>query len=323
MRPVVLAILIAVMGCRSFATPVSTATATRGSSFRVVAWNVSDSAWLKNPESTRLVLRHADPDIFLLVQVPRAMTAADVHNVLTGIRGRGDTTWFVALHDESGVEHAVVASRDSLKPLREFEDISYPKGPALLRASPPDTNTASLKRDAVRSVHANAAMVRVGGRWVLAAALHLTCCGEAGSWREYRRYLGALVIRDSIRAALSQGLATAVVLGGDMNLVTGAAPLDTLLTTLDGSSLGPMKRAEAVRPDGVTDWTWDGRGTEFPNGRLDNVAYSQGTLAVARATVWDTEAMNADTLSAHGVTATTSRSINKHRPVVVEFTFKR
>ncbi len=84
-------------------------------------------------------------------------------------------------------------------------------------------------------------------------------------------------------------------------------------------ALGAMQRANAVRDDGLTDWTWDGRGTQFDAGRLDNVAYSSGTLAVVRGRVWDTESMAPETLSFHHLTAETSRSINRHRPVVVDF----
>ena len=81
-----------------------------------------------------------------------------------------------------------------------------------------------------------------------------------------------------------------------------------------------MRRADALRLDRWTDWTWDGRGMPFNGGRLDNVLYSSGTLAVRRALVWDTEFLPADTLRAHGMDASTSKTIGRHRPVVVDFT---
>lgn len=78
------------------------------------------------------------------------------------------------------------------------------------------------------------------------------------------------------------------------------------------------RRAQALQPDGRPDWTWDPRGTAFNGGRLDNLIYSSGPLEVAHATVWDAELMSADTLSAHGLTPETSKTINRRRPVVVD-----
>ena len=113
------------------------------------------------------------------------------------------------------------------------------------------------------------------------------------------------------------------IAAGDINLVAGAAALDTLLATATRAALGPMRRADAVQLDGWTDWTWDGRGTPFNGGRLDNVIYSSGALTVLRARVWDTEFLPADTLRAHELTPTTSSSIGRHRPVVVDFRFEK
>jgi endonuclease/exonuclease/phosphatase family metal-dependent hydrolase len=151
------------------------------------------------------------------------------------------------------------------------------------------------------------------------------CCGTPDTWREYRRQLGAIAVRERIRTALATLTPAAVVIAGDMNLVSGRSALDTLLHTLlsapAASRLAPMVRADAFHSDGWTDWTWDGTGTPFNGGRLDNVLYSSGTLAVTHARVWDTEFLPADTLRAHQLTADMSKTINRHRPVVVDFRF--
>ena len=99
--------------------------------------------------------------------------------------------------------------------------------------------------------------------------------------------------------------------------------MDTLLGGLRRSPLAPMRRADVLHFDGWTDWTWDGRGTPFNGGRLDNVLYSSGALEPRHAWIWDTEWLPADTLRAHGLDAGASQAIGRHRPVVVDFSLAR
>ena len=262
---------------------------------RLLQWNVSDSAWVKRADLSRAVLRHADPDIVVLVQVAPAIDAGTIRSMLTGLRGPADTTWFISA-PEAGRrnERTVIASRDSLRELPELARLEYPGTGALaMRAAAPD----SAPREP-RAVRANGALIKVDGRWILVAGVHLTCCGTAGSWREDRRLAGAVTVRDAIRPLLAQHRPAAVVIAGDLNLVAGQAPMDSLLATTRD-----MRRAEAVRENDTTSWTWDGSGTPFPNGRLDHVLYSSGTIGVVRATVLDGD---------------TSRAINRHRPLLVE-----
>jgi hypothetical protein len=173
----------------------------------------------------------------------------------------------------------------------------------------------------VNAVHVNGGIIPLGNRKVMVVALHLTCCGTPGTWREYRRQLAAALIKSRIGEAMRIEKPDAVIGGGDMNLVAGTAALDTLLTALNTNSAGPLRGAPAVRTDG-TDWTWDGRGTVFSQGKLDIVFYSSGSLTPAAARVWDTEVMPADSLRRWGLTPASSKSINRHRPVVVDFVFR-
>lgn len=266
-------------------------------SFRLVEWNVSDSAWLKRAELSRAVLRHADPDLVVLVQVAPAIDAGTIRSMLAGLRGPADTTWFISAPEAGRMnERVVIASRDSLRELPGLTHLEYPVTGALAaRSAAPD----SAPREP-RGVRSNGALARIDGRWIMIVGVHLTCCGTADSWREDRRLAGAITIRETIRPLLAQHRPAALIIAGDLNLVAGTAPMDSLLAiTRD------MRRAEAVRANDTTSWTWDGSGTPFPNGRLDNVLYSSGTLGVVRATVLDDD---------------TSRAVNRHRPVVVSFT---
>lgn len=290
--------------------------------FRVLEWNVSDSAWIRHRAASRAVLRSVDPDIVVLVQVSRGTGVRDVREMLAELRSPADTTWFVTSRVQGDYERTVIASRDSVRALAGFDRPTYPDtGRAVRRAAPPPGEDTP-PRDTVSLIRANGAMVRVAGRWVLVVGLHLTCCGTRDDWRETRRRLAAAVVRNRIRAAAPRVRPAGLVVAGDMNLVGGRAPLDTLLATVTAPPLGPLRRARAVHFDGWTDWTWDGRGTPFNGGRLDNVVYSTGTLELVRARVWDTESMDPDTLRSHGLTPETSRTIGRHRPVVVDLRFR-
>jgi hypothetical protein len=293
-----------------------------GPGFRILEWNVSDSAWVRHREESRALLRFADPDVVVLVQVPAAMTENGVRDMLVGLRGPADTVWFVSSRGDGDYEHTVIASRDTLRALPGFARVPYPAaGGAVVEVGVP-TGESVPPRDTVDLVRTNGAMVRVAGRSAFIVGVHLTCCGTPYSWREVRRRLGARAVRDRIRQALARVSPASLVVAGDLNLVSGRAALDTLLATVVGPPLGPMRRADAVHPDGWTDWTWDGRGTPYNGGRLDNVIYSSGSLTVVDARILDTEFMPPDTLRAHALTPATSATVGRHRPVVVDFRFK-
>ena len=296
-----------------------------GRAFRLLTWNVSDSAWVQHLDETRAVLRHADADVFAFEQVAPGMDAGAVRRILSGLRGPADTTWFVSVRPaDPAVEHTVIASRDPIREIPEFAlvEVADTGRLATLGAWPDSARFRGIyaTRAATRS---NAASVRVRGAWVLVTAVHLTCCGSPGDWREFRRQAEAAAIRKRLDEVAARVRPDAVVVAGDMNLVSGRAAMDTVLGSLRRSSLGPMRRADALHFDGWTDWTWDGRGTPFNGGRLDNVIYSAGALAPGHARIWDTEWLPTDTLRAHGLEAATSQTIGRHRPVVVDFSLAR
>lgn len=289
---------------------------------RVLQWNVSGDAWTRHADDARAVLRHADPDVFILDEVEPTLGAAGVRAMLVGLRGAADTAWFVSLGAGGCYQRTAIASRDSVVALTEFALVPFPDtGRAATLAAVPDTVQSHPTRAEAATVATNGAMVRVAGRRLLVVGMDLTCCGTAGSWRDMRRQVEAVAIRERMRAVLARSTPAGVIVGGDLNLATGPAPLDTLLGTVTMPPLWPMRAADAVHHDGWTTWTWDGRGSAFNGGRLEVVAYSAGTLEQTRGRVWNTELMPPDTLRAHQLTPGTSASINRHRPVVVDFAF--
>ena len=295
--------------------------ATRG--FRALQWNVSGDAWTRHAAEARAVLRHADPDLFILDEVDPALGESGVRAMLGGLRGAADTTWFVSLGAGGSYQRTAIASRDSVVALAEFALVPFPDtGGAAARAAVPDSVRSHPTRAEAATVATNGAMVRVAGRRLFVVGLDLTSSGAAGSWRDVRRQVEAVAIRERMRAVLARLAPDGVIAAGDLNLATGPAPLDTLLGSVSAPPLGPMRAADAVHHDGWTTWTWDGRGTAFNGGRLDVMTYSAGTLEPTRGRVWNTELMPPDTLLAHQLAPGTSASINRHRPVVVDFVFR-
>lgn len=296
------------------------APAFRSDSFRVLEWNVSDSAWVKNEVATKSILRHADPDVVILIQIHPGLTASAVKRVLSGIRGPQDTVWHISYRGTGSLEHTAIATRGSQTEIREFENIPFPSSrPDAQRAIPTDPAERGVKA----SVPITAVAVKSGSRSLMIVGLHFTCCGAIDNWREYRRRIEADEVRQRIRSAVSRIHPDGIVIAGDMNLVAGRAALDTVLLSIIAKPLAPMKRADVLHADGWTDWTWDGTGTPFNGGRLDNVVYSAGTLEPVFSRIWDTADMPADTLRAYGLEAAASRTINRHRPVVVDLRFTR
>jgi hypothetical protein len=289
-----------------------------GDTIRILEWNVSDSAWVKNESATRSVLRHADPDVVVLIQIHPGLTTVDLKRVLSGIRGPGDTAWHLSYRGSSGLEHTAIASRTPIVEVPEFENIPFP-------TTRSDAQQAIPTDPAERGVKPAVPITAVTLKWksgsLLVVGLHFTCCGTIDTWREYRRRIEADEVRARLRTAVSRIRPDGVVIAGDMNLVSGRAALDTVLKSIVVKPLSPMMRVDALHLDGWTDWTWDGTGTQFNGGRLDNVVYSSGTLRPVFSRIWDTADLSPDTLRAYGLEASSSKTINRHRPVVVDFRF--
>lgn len=305
--------------------PVSGNASVRGNaSFRVLQWNVSGSAWMKHADVALAVLRHADPDVLVLDEVEPGLGAEGVRQMLSRLRGPGDTTWFVSFGAGGSYQRTAIASRDSVRGLPEFALVPFPDtGRAAAAGAVPDSVQSHPTRAESGTIGTNGAIVRLGGRRLLVVGMDLTSSGMAGSWRDARRQVEAVAIRERMRAAIARVHPDGVIAAGDMNIVTGPAPLDTILSAVTTGPLGPMRAADAVQHDGWTTWTWDGRGTAFNGGRLDVVIYSSGTLVPGVGRVWNSELMPPDTLRAHHLVAGSSASINRHRPVVVDFSFRR
>jgi endonuclease/exonuclease/phosphatase family metal-dependent hydrolase len=169
---------------------------------------------------------------------------------------------------------------------------------------------------------------------------HFKCCSDQGFEEDRRRQQAdALVnwMRDARTPGghvnLSAGTPMAVV--GDLNVVQGLTPLNTLLT-------GDITNESVFGPDSPPDWDgtsladahpvhngsgsidWTYRSGSFTPSRLDYILYTDSDLRMANNYVLNTVSMSPDDRAATGlqqydVTITTTNY--DHLPVVVDFRF--
>jgi hypothetical protein len=291
--------------------------------FRALVWNVGDSSFVLHPGIFRGVLRAADADVLILDEVGGEIEPAELIPILRGLRGEADTVWHLAWGVGGDYQRTVIASREPVEPLPEFSPLPFTRTTQRVFDRAPDSLHAKLRQDFDRGVATNGAVVRSGGRRLLVVGVDLWARGTPDSWEETRRRVEAATIRDAVGRVLarlsSEGRAVdGVVLGGDMNLVAGRAPLDTL-TASPGAGWQPLAIAPALHADGLSRWTWDGRGTVFHSRQMDLMLYSPEALAVEQAHVFDSEQMPPAELARFGLNADASKSLSRHRPVVVDF----
>jgi len=291
-----------------------------GTAFRVLSWNVDRTAHIRDRDAFRALVGAVDPDLFLLSEVADTTSAAQVRAALRGLRGPADTVWHVAFGRGGGYQRSVTAARVPVAVAPAFDSIPYPaEDRDRLLALVADSSRPAARAALDVGVATNASVVMVAGRRVLVVVADLQCCGSStDGWQEQRRRVEARILHRAIRTTLARGRVDAVVVGADLNLVTGGAPLDTLLQPLDRRQ-GALAATAPKHVTGSQDWTWRGVDSPFPPSRLDYVLYSARTLVVRRAFVLETEDLHADELGRRGLEAGSSQRLSDHRPVIADF----
>ena len=281
---------------------------------RVLVWNVSRDSFFENAAGFRRVLTAVGADLLLLDEMPGNTEASAIARALPP----GEPRWNV-VYGSAGGRHqrASVAAGFGLARIAAFDVLGYsPAQAADWRRRAPEHLLARLDDTLSGGVPTVGVVFEREGRRLLAIGLDLQCCGnQPGSWEEERRLAEAAAIRRALDATLADGGIDAVLLGGDLNLVAGTAPLQVLQG--DGGAL-PLQVVDVRHRDGVSNWTWDGRGTPFPNGRLDYLLHS-ASLRVLQAQVFDSEGLSATEQQALDLPANLSATLSQHRPLVVDF----
>jgi endonuclease/exonuclease/phosphatase family metal-dependent hydrolase len=150
----------------------------------------------------------------------------------------------------------------------------------------------------------------------MVGSTHLKCCGSYNTIEEVQRVAEAKAIEQAFAAAALKNNATIRVIAGDMNLVGGRAPLDTLANgaDVDGSELAV---AQTVKLGDNVILTWRDEQQSFAPGRLDYMLYSDASVRAVNAFVFDASRLSTEALERmkldRGVT-----NGSDHLPVVVD-----
>jgi exonuclease III len=291
--------------------------------FRVLSWNVNQDSLFKFADRYRSMLRIANPDLLLLDEIQGGRTPTNVAAVLTGIRGTNDSQWNILIGSAGGYQRPSIISRYPIEPVPELDGLRYPAADiATLKPLVPESKwTTRVQRSLEAGIPAVGGVVRLGDHTVLAVAIDLQCCNDTNDWPEIRRQIEAREIRQAIQRVLEKRRVDAVLVAGDLNLVGGEKPLDTLTHDYPDPHRS-LVAANAVQLDGHEVWTWDGRGSAFPSGRLDYSFYTPGSLQALRSIVLSTEDLAPEILTTHGLTPGTSRELSDHLPVIVDYQWR-
>ena len=296
--------------------------------FRVVAWNVSDSSFHTNADAFQRVVSALRPDVLLLDEIYFSITLEELARFAEGL-GPGGDAWTWSLAQGGGRQRTAVGARGlSLRGEPGMGRIDHAPGaleqwlrevgdePEAPRMPPP---SALARNEARGGVSATGAWVTVGGVDVLFVPVDLQSAGYDGSPRDRLRELQARTLNGAIAAAVDGRPDAGVVVAGDLNLVGSSRPLDALRRGLgsDGTAL-EVARLERLRDRSLATWRGIWREDPFSPGRLDYLLYRGKVLEVDRAFVFDAADLAPDAREALGVWDVDMER-SDHLPLVIDF----
>ncbi len=302
-------------------TGAGPASVARAGPLRVLSWNVSTDAFVKNPAAFRALVRKAGADVLLLDEVAPSASERELREALAGLGGVDGDDWHIDFGRSGGRQRNVIASRLPLESLQEFAEIvPYPeadKHRLLRRMRAVEPRTPAIVMDS--GIAVNGAVVLDGPRRLLVVSIDLQCCGnDPASWEEDRRQVEVTQIRQLVSKVLTRTSVDGVMLAGDFNLVSTALPLLIASGPYPAPHRG-LIAAELYHPGSQVSWTWNGQGTEFPSRAMDFLLYSPQSLALESGYILDTADLPRAELEQLGLVRGSVHMLSDHRPLVAEF----
>ena len=292
-----------------------------GESLRVMSWNVSSDAFVRDPASFRALLTRADADVLLFDEVGPATTEVQLRAALVGRRGQGGNDWHVDVGRSGGRQRGVIVSRQPIERVPEFSEVvPYPAAErdrirSRMVAADADRPGYSMEG----GVPVNGAILKSGARRLLVVIADLQCCGnDPAAWEEDRRMIEARVIRTRIEQVLKRTQVDGIIVAGDFNLVSTPLPMVVLSGPYPLPHAG-LIAADLRHLDGIETWTWDGSGTPFPSRPMDFVLYTPRTLQMRTGHILDSADLGRDELDRLGLQPDSASRLSKHLPLVTEF----
>lgn len=298
--------------------PTASLSRAPGTDLRSVTWNVAGHRLQERAERFGRLLAALEPDIVLLDEVSPETGTAAIRAVLPPLGEGGG--WHVVLGSGGGRQRGAIASRAPLETAEELRYVSYPDSVLEMTMGLALPGLPEVARNARRGgIPVAGAEVTLDHGRLLAVAFDLVCCGNSeDAPQDAIRRIETAAIRDAVERQAAAASHDGVLLGGDFNLVGSRHPLAAAARALDvdGTDLSVVY---ALQLDGLSSATWRAPGGPFPPGQLDYVLYSDASLAVRRAFVFDSSDLSAAEREAHGLRADDSAAASDHLPIVVDF----
>lgn len=316
------AMALAALACRSRAEPGAAAT---GGGIRILSWNVSSDAFVRDPAAFRALVLRAQPDLLLLDEAAPTTSAQQIRDALGGLDSTGGNAWHVDVGESGGRQRGVIVSRMPLERLPEFAVIvPYPADERRRiedGMTPADRDRPEFTME--HGIPVNGVLVRAGTRRLLAVVTDLQCCGgDPGSWQEYRRRVETAEVRRRVRQVLERTRVDGIIVAGDFNLISTALPLVIASGPYAAPHAG-LIAAELRHLDGVETWTIDNRGRyAFPNAELDFLLYSPRSLGLREGYIFDSADLAPAELERLGLEPESANRLSDHRPLVAEFVWQ-
>jgi endonuclease/exonuclease/phosphatase family metal-dependent hydrolase len=286
---------------------------------RVLSWNVSLDAFEDEPVIFHALLTWAAPDLVLLDEVDPQANLGIVRDALAALTPDRSENWTVSIGASGGNQRGVIASRFPQQVVSELATLMpYPEADRRRLERP---ESGDPRDNLAVGIGGHGAILETERGSLLVVATDLRCCGDGPESRqEDQRRVESRELRRRIRQVIDRTTIDAILIAGDFNTVAGPAPLE-ILSGPYPQPHGMLLRATPIHPDGVSSWTWDGRGTPYPSGVLDHQLYSPASLQPSVGLVLDTESATLDLLERLGLETESSRLMGDHRPLLVEYTW--
>ena len=308
--------------------PASAVARTPGT-LRVVAWNVADGGFRDRADAFARVLAAMSPDVVLLDEVHADVTMSDLERFGYSLAQGAGPEWRWWLAQGGGRQRTVVGAM-GLELLGDpsLARIAHEPG-ALERwlqrvgnqpehpGIPPPAMLAQAEGEG--GLSATGAWVAWGDLEILFVPVDLQSAGYDGSPRDRLRELQARTLNRALVAALADRPGAGLVVGGDLNLVGSARPLEELRAGLEvGGGNLEAARVERLRDRSLATWRGMDPRTPFSPGRLDYMLYRGGVLSLERAFIFDAEDLSPEALELLGIHASDSRA-SDHLALVADF----
>jgi len=279
---------------------------------RVLSWNVLWGAPMQSPERFARTLRAIDADVVLFQEwdlydrgaplITPEQTEAWLNEV-TPLEGGG--RWEAVRSDARGI---TIASRHPIANLTPERIVAEVEGEG--RAD------ESEQEEEPREPRVVFASIETPAGPLLAASLHLKCCGSLGTREDVTRMAEAAAVNAAMRSLIESEGARGVLIGGDVNLVGSPAPLAVLRSGLDPVG-GDLALADVEPLAGYATLTWKQPDSSYTPAQLDYFLFSASSLRVVNAFILDEDVLTDEALRAMGLSRGDTHGTD-HLPVVVD-----